>query len=472
MNSEDCKIVLTTTAPTEIDSILEKVALFRTQLNQAKAFNHELQCEDYDTVYVTSDIHADFLKFVQILTKNKLIDFKGDIYKTNQVEFSKIITDVKWTGGQKTLLLILGDIVDGKRRRSDDPEGSFEVNDPEGSFELLIHVLIHNIRISARSQQSDVLFTLGNHDFDGILINNTSFCEAYVHDSAVKFFGSFENRRNALLPFYKNSPYFFITLENTKNKTEFVFVHASIHKDPGKQNKERNLIDSLKEFQKRLSLTQDFDVIKDQAHVGWFFEMIKHIVWNREYSKKSCPLEEKGPVVIVGHCITSSLNLIDDFEDYSKCDHVGSVVNEEKNGCVSIKCRFHTDNYPHVILVDTASSQAFYETKNETRNVEILKLSHDDQQLLKSRYYKIERLLNGSVVKQKKDPNDVPTLEDINASRRPNVNAEDAKDARMAHTTQYDQFLIPRPGGQMRRTKKRKSSTRRRKTALRWRRRL
>jgi len=34
---------------------------------------HQINCKDYDTVYVTSDIHADFRKFVQTMANNGLV---------------------------------------------------------------------------------------------------------------------------------------------------------------------------------------------------------------------------------------------------------------------------------------------------------------------------------------------------------------------------------------------------------------
>ena len=56
-----------------------------------------------------------------------------------------------------TMLMITGDLVDGRR-------GSRTVDDPRGSYEMLLHILIYNLRIDARERNSDVLFTIGNHD--------------------------------------------------------------------------------------------------------------------------------------------------------------------------------------------------------------------------------------------------------------------------------------------------------------------
>ena len=103
---------------------------------------------DFGTVVVTSDVHADLRKMVQLLVDARLVRIANeteDIYND--------VWNVEWIAGD-TLLVILGDLVDGKRRK--------DVTDPRGSYEMLIHILIFNLRISARAVNGDVLFTIGN----------------------------------------------------------------------------------------------------------------------------------------------------------------------------------------------------------------------------------------------------------------------------------------------------------------------
>ena len=66
-----------------------------------------------------------------------------------------------------TMLMITGDLVDGMRV---DPRGSRTVDDQRGSYEMLLHILIFNLRIDARERNSDVLFTIGNHDLYSVLL--------------------------------------------------------------------------------------------------------------------------------------------------------------------------------------------------------------------------------------------------------------------------------------------------------------
>jgi hypothetical protein len=104
-----------------------------------------------------------------------------------------------------------------------------------------------------------------------------------------------------------------------------------------------------------------------------------NILWTREYFEK-CPEEkESQPIVIVGHCPTTYF----------------PGLCPENIGCVALRCKDDHD-YPKVVMVDTALSQAFHDDSNQTRDVEILKLSKAPEGSVK--FYKIERQLNGNVI--------------------------------------------------------------------------
>ena len=127
----------------------------------------------FDRIYVNSDIHSDYRNFINYLKNLNLIaipdglniytvsanlDTRDDIYDP------RFITETRWLP-TNTLYIITGDLVDGKRTLS--------VDDPRGSFEILLHMFIYNLRLKALEINSDILFTIGNHDA----------LTAIVHDS-------------------------------------------------------------------------------------------------------------------------------------------------------------------------------------------------------------------------------------------------------------------------------------------------
>jgi len=129
--------------------------------------NHEIDTSKYNMVYITSDIHADVLKFIQLLQKEKLITPLTDPHTVT--DLCSLVTTLKWNEDKKNVLLIIvGDIVDGRREGEDkdkDKDKHLQVKDNVGSFDLLLHILLYNLRVSAIEHGSNVLFTIGNHDF-------------------------------------------------------------------------------------------------------------------------------------------------------------------------------------------------------------------------------------------------------------------------------------------------------------------
>jgi hypothetical protein len=372
--------VVRTNLRNEFNLIQDKVKTF----SYTSTRNHKIQCSKFNTVFVMSDIHADYSKFVQTLMRNNLISFGDfiptdvDVFDPKEIYNPQFINNAEWIGGERTLFLILGDLVDGKR-------GQNQVNDIVGAFELLIHCLIHNLRISAQSNFSEVLFTIGNHDLDTVLnhpdLNDPKLYlyNNYVHESSKLFFGNdpeIDKRKTVLLPFYQNSPYLFIKLMNNE-KTEIVCVHAGIHM-AGK-----NILDEgWEKIQDSMNETGYTDVIattitdrpKDKEGNG------PNILWTREYLE-GCPTEKDQPIVIVGHCPTPF------FDNPGTCP--------PGRGCVALRCK-DDHEYPKVVMVDTASSKSFHADDNQARSVEILKLSK--QSVLSDKFYKIERQLNGEVI--------------------------------------------------------------------------
>jgi hypothetical protein len=365
---------------------------------------HQINCKDYDTVYVTSDIHADFRKFVQTMANNGLValpkngevtldPYSHDIYDL------LLLTDTLWTGGSKTLFVVVGDLVDGYRGGN-----VSKVDDSMGSFEILMHIFIHNMRIKAQAQQSDILFTFGNHDVDSVRINDqgrySNMCNNYVHPSAKEYyFGSIrgndddmiQSRREALLPFYMACPLFFIQFQHD-GKTEIVCVHAGIHNP--RYEDQSSMLDKVQR-----TLYEGSDIQKAILTVYVKNEK-ENVLWTRQYERDintACEHMKTSPLVIVGHCPTP---LFDNDKKkpfgisekgyksgiYQGCDYFSN--GENLRGCVMIGCTHNND--PKLIFVDTASSQAFRFEKslygdetflksdlfdNKDRQVEILKMT-------------------------------------------------------------------------------------------------
>jgi len=144
---------------------------------------HNIPVGTYDSVYTTSDIHADLVVFSEIL-------FNAGLTIAPLASEDDIFT-VKWNPAKKkTLLVIVGDIIDGKRAS---PGELYEVSDATGDIELLLHIFLFNLRISARAYGSEVRFTIGNHDFHTVIqekeiyVWSTHLYNNYVHQSSKDF---------------------------------------------------------------------------------------------------------------------------------------------------------------------------------------------------------------------------------------------------------------------------------------------
>ena len=282
-------------------------------------------------------------------------------------------------------MVIVGDLVDGRRNR--------DVDDPKGNFEILIHALIHNLRIRANMVDSDVLFTLGNHDVESVLtttkLERQHMYDNYVHASAKVFFNnSIHERRNRLMPFYYNSPYTFLEFVHQK-QVQYVCVHAGIHNSSGQR-----IDEPWKALQEKIDR-------KGLQRMLPLLSMLNRgdkndIFWTRDYLEpQTCVAirDEPFPVIIVGHCPTPFAAAANDDED-DLCENSSSSSKKMKNnlrGCVRVGCQNHRT--PKVIFVDTASSAAFRLNAEQHRDVEILKLSKTTSDSLF--YYKMERQLNG-----------------------------------------------------------------------------
>lgn len=212
----------------------------------------------YKYVYVLSDIHADFNSLFITLLQNNIIGLFQNGTKIEEAEKLRIMTDIITNYNVKepntqdprlfpfgkskvdilknimtrydikliksnTLILILGDVVDGRRTRSNDPNDSdshiFEdVTNMYGLNELLIHILFYNMRIDGQQMNSNVIIVLGNHEIMTLFDTTNEYVYAnYVDLQTHKLFRNQENRRKILVPFYLfDSAFFKIIVRNNK----------------------------------------------------------------------------------------------------------------------------------------------------------------------------------------------------------------------------------------------------------------
>jgi hypothetical protein len=406
-----------------------------------KKLNHKIDCRAYDTVYVTSDLHADYRKFIQTLSDAGLITLPKKINPETQNEeninlFSDdiymmdIITKTTWNNN-KTLLIVLGDIVDGKRGQDK------QVDDRLGLFEILIHMFMFNLRRKALLKQSLLAFTIGNHDYHALYDiendNGVYFYNNYVHDTARNIFQTSSNRREILLPFYEVHPLFFISLFNPdNNREELVGIHAGFHQEEDK----KYIMPEMEAIQVKINavvtegtITTALDVsdkhnLFHQYHAkdahgrelfmrsrnGSQVPLMKEDggLWSRHYDVlDACAvIEAQAPVMfVVGHCPTIyDENKLHSVTKKANPAYEGCMGAGRGHGCVVLSCN---NKLAHV---DVGMSTSFYPRGdwalfNRTAEKEMLKLTHSSELSTATRYYNIvERVRKSKTTEMFREP--------------------------------------------------------------------
>jgi len=412
------------TQTTLTTKIIPKFAAFRT----ANPPRHKISVTKYEKVFITSDTHADYRKLIQMLeladliklpTKDmgplvspiKLNPYSDDIYDT------KFILETKWVP-VNTLFVIAGDIIDG-RRCTPSAEALCEVNDPRGSFEVLLHCFLYNLRIEALKKGSDILFTLGNHDYNSVILGDSlQFCNDYGQESMWNTFYNvsqpsparkIEMRKQLLTPFYQNSPYFFLSLERADGRKEVGIIHASLHKS--------NVLDNESILGKIVS--QQTEIDNGTRTLDRFFDDERgneSPLWERIYNTDldRCTLIQQlnYNLIVVGHCVTASVRDSPVFADIY--DNKGLIdlkhAKESRackevdgTGCVILDCYTKLTKVPKLAFVDTASSEAFRSKAdlNRKRIVNILGLTVASSG---TPYYKIEIVKLDPAASEMKSP--------------------------------------------------------------------
>jgi hypothetical protein len=394
-----------------VRNLVQLPDLIRAKLAGAKPLlraSHIIERAAYTDVFATSDIHTDLKKL------NHLLKGAGIVSAAAPLEVDNIMTQI-YDGGsvewvpQNTLLIIVGDLVDGQR-------GDEYSIDKHGHIELLLHMYLFNLRIKARAKGSEIRFTAGNHDYHTVIkapgtlnFPPPAFYNTYVHQSAQRYFVSREGRRNCLLPFYNCCPYLFINLEN-----EAVFIHGGLHvrhvsgiisNSSGVVTAMQAAIDTAGEFS---GLGSVEDTVLSCPDIQGAYCVTKQEIdsplWTRWYANRDpgsvCPAIATGPfkMVVVGHCPTGPefgrgaihLEAIKSQPAYGMC---------REGGCVLVGCESATG--PSLAFVDIGMSACFrrwpayvgnltpqQEWVGEvTHRAEFLHFRHDASLSVANRYY-------------------------------------------------------------------------------------
>ena len=383
--------------------IHKKLNNFKTKLTM----NHEINMKEkkYTIVYITSDIHADIRKLLSLLIDEGIIsiDIKGFKPYTDDIYNKPFIENITFNH-TNMLFIILGDLIDGCRK------GFSEVDDPIGNFELILHIFLFNMRLKAREQDSEVLFTIGNHDYNGIIFQNGARSELfeYRHNTSLNYFAGeqvfkttinveyatngvinkkyYKTFSDALLPFYELSPYFILFLKNDE-QIEFKCIHAGFHNSTGNNNTDE-LITLQKEINKTGLLVHAETNTNYLTLLGADTNTINPNggLWSRAYATIECNTlkandTNENTTIVVGHCPTnhtksrivvtkdiiakSTIEDTDKQPNYLNCNK-STDISKDSKGCVVADC--FTNLIPKLIFVDTAMSEAF-RTKQTDANI-------------------------------------------------------------------------------------------------------
>ncbi len=379
----DISILMTTLEPYHFRQYVEpKLARRKSEL---KIDNNITG--NYNDIYITSDLHADYRKLVQILVNAGLIRIPVGINLNDDGIYDyRIITESEWIK-PNSLFVIIGDLVDGNRTMS--------VNDKYGSFELLLHFLLYNLKIRANENNSDVVFTIGNHDFHSVLLyTELNPLIRYIHPTVINYFRDNMTRTIILSQFYNVSPYLFLNINNN----EIVCVHGGLHNPFGLDNLN---IDRLIELQNNINRNGISGILNNDMYINNKIPEIatpedmysKGALWTRFYAQSTdrnvvCN-SIKGSrynFIVVGHCPTNNFNTLtnimeNDKPNHIRCERNNNDIIENSKGCVIVDTCRDNNNAPVLAFVDTSLSQAFRSSNiydNQLRNIELLHLSHDN----------------------------------------------------------------------------------------------
>lgn len=363
----------------------------------------------YTDVYITSDIHADLEKFDSLLMNSGIVYRAPWTAELGITREAHMICNTEWVVNQ-TIIIIVGDVVDGRRGND-----ALEIPDAKGDIELLLHMYLYNIRIKANSFESELRFTVGNHDFHTVIEDLTSypqFYELHVHRSAKAFFVNREGRRACLFPFYQCCPYLLLTLSD-----EIACVHGGFVGYSGAGTFQDNTA-FITTAQRRIDRAGgDFYALTDAQliELGTASDTVNSAsgyevspLWSRWYAYTSeggvCSHinrpQNPYKLTVVGHCQTGN-------SLYRSCcadgegGHGQAILarpeytrhNCDRGGCVLLGCR-DPDGIPRLAFVDIAMSRAFNPALTLQVRAELLHLKNNNALNEEQRFYNVIERLN------------------------------------------------------------------------------
>ncbi len=413
-NSSDC--LLTTE---DIDPLTKKYSLkdYKKVFGKLKSnieqqnINHKIKADNYTDLFFTSDLHADYRKFVQLLKNGGFVKFP----ETDNMYDPRLISECEWLK-KDCLIIIIGDLVDGRRvtpliqlqkknTEATEVEIKAEITDEVGNFELLLHMLIYNLRIKGKKCNSEILFTIGNHDLE-MLLDENNYLQEFVHRNALTYYkdediNPYKIRRFVLSHFYAFSPYVLLVLQTETNENEILCIHAGIHKKEGSYD-----LDKIMAIQERIN-EEGLCILKDQLIDDLYIkgdlkkESRNSALRDRYYAtggKELCEKNKDFPylLTVVGHSPSQGNyreleNVQLKGDEYRECD---TKDNYKGRGCIVYKCPHHENEMPRIVLVDTALSESLTNDKSgrkreteQTRSIEFLHLTHVESTRESSNYF-------------------------------------------------------------------------------------
>jgi hypothetical protein len=384
--------------PEVIETKLERAA---ERFQRPYVIDHTL----YKNVYITSDIHADLEKLDTLLQNMALVRRPAYSVELGITREAHMICNTEWNVFE-TLIIIVGDIVDGRRA-----DNLLEIPDAKGNIELLLHMYLYNLRIKANALYSELRFTVGNHDFHTVIEDHTNLPHFYVHRTAQRFFVNREGRRACLLPFYKCCPYLLLTLSN-----EIACVHGGFVGYTGAGFEDNTQF--ITTAQQRIDAAGgDFyalsdaqlnalGTIHDATRSGSGYEVSP--LWSRWYAYTPeagvCAHlnrpENRYKLTVVGHCQTGNSLFRSCCADGAG-GHGRAILarpeytrhNCDRGGCVLLGCRDPT-GIPRLAFVDIAMSRAFNPALPLQVRAEVLHLRNNDTLTVDQRFYNVIERLN------------------------------------------------------------------------------
>lgn len=374
--------------------------------------------ELYDEIVCLSDIHADILSLVCNLLQAGYMSFQssnGNIIDTSSV-IHMILSDyntvdvwnllmtynIIYTGPHRTCIVFVGDLIDGLR-------GRHSVQNRWGLNELGIHIILYQLRLSAKKSESQIHIIYGNHELETIIkpsakigIGYETVIEPQFVDLITRSLMTPSERSAILLPFYLIDNAMFKLVVNNSSDLELKYIishggfnhDASLETQPPLAFKVDYTFDNLVDIYNNISskilnftpiintggiptvsrhvytdhsgihsigkakmMEYDLDTIIHNLITArsLFYFFVGSDLSNSTLSNQSekCSMinQHLGKVtLIMGHCITHSLKTSN--STYSNCFDT-SNTNTTKE-CIYPVCVREDTHIPNIIFIDNA----------------------------------------------------------------------------------------------------------------------